>query len=247
MTKYVSIFVWCFKLKLFFFFVMHYHIVVDFYIKYLFSAKYATLNVLQYTLIIKFTITFALYTFFSLSALHLQTDVAGATFMAAGSSAPELATSIIGVFVAKVSMYFTFNSFYPRESFDFLFRQAFRFLSGCILLLFITFRYQWNNQISMLFKIINSLWISTTFLCILNNLLLTLFLFTYLISSILLLFILFFQNDIGLGTVVGSAVYNILFVISLCALFAGAVSYLLSIFKSFTFRKKIAYLFIRLT
>lgn len=34
-------------------------------------------------------------------ALHLPPDVAGATFMAAGSSAPELATSVIGVFVAK--------------------------------------------------------------------------------------------------------------------------------------------------
>ena len=34
-------------------------------------------------------------------ALHLSPDVAGATFMAAGSSAPELATSVIGVFVAK--------------------------------------------------------------------------------------------------------------------------------------------------
>lgn len=33
--------------------------------------------------------------------LHLQTDVAGATFMAAGSSAPELATAVIGVFIAK--------------------------------------------------------------------------------------------------------------------------------------------------
>ncbi|XP_055859903.1 probable sodium/potassium/calcium exchanger CG1090 [Biomphalaria glabrata] len=33
--------------------------------------------------------------------LHLQTDVAGATFMAAGSSAPELATALIGVFIAK--------------------------------------------------------------------------------------------------------------------------------------------------
>ncbi|CAG5134947.1 unnamed protein product [Candidula unifasciata] len=33
--------------------------------------------------------------------MHLQTDVAGATFMAAGSSAPELATAVIGVFVAK--------------------------------------------------------------------------------------------------------------------------------------------------
>ncbi len=29
-------------------------------------------------------------------------DVAGATFMAAGSSAPELATAVIGVFVAQV-------------------------------------------------------------------------------------------------------------------------------------------------
>lgn len=37
------------------------------------------------------------------TALNLQTDVAGATFMAAGSSAPELATAIIAVFIAKVS------------------------------------------------------------------------------------------------------------------------------------------------
>ena len=36
------------------------------------------------------------------AVLHLQSDVAGATFMAAGSSAPELATSVIGVFIAKV-------------------------------------------------------------------------------------------------------------------------------------------------
>ncbi|CAH8508219.1 unnamed protein product [Schistosoma mattheei] len=33
--------------------------------------------------------------------LHLQPDVAGATFMAAGSSAPELATTLVGVFIAK--------------------------------------------------------------------------------------------------------------------------------------------------
>ena len=36
------------------------------------------------------------------AAMNLSPDVAGATFMAAGSSAPELATSVIGVFVAKV-------------------------------------------------------------------------------------------------------------------------------------------------
>lgn len=32
----------------------------------------------------------------------MSQDVAGATFMAAGSSAPELATAVIGVFIAKV-------------------------------------------------------------------------------------------------------------------------------------------------
>lgn len=32
------------------------------------------------------------------------------------------------------------------------------------------------------------------------------------------------QDDIGLGTVVGSAVYNVTFVIGVCALFAGMVS-----------------------
>lgn len=43
----------------------------------------------------------------------MSPDVAGATFMAAGSSAPELATVIIGVFFAKddIGMAFvlTFN------------------------------------------------------------------------------------------------------------------------------------------
>ncbi|KAL3863383.1 hypothetical protein ACJMK2_005140 [Sinanodonta woodiana] len=65
---------------------------------------------------------------------HIESDVAGATFMAAGSSAPELATSVVAVFIAK--------------------------------------------------------------------------------------------DDIGIGTVVGSAVFNIMFVISLCALMAGAVVHL---------------------
>ncbi|KAI0229304.1 Sodium/potassium/calcium exchanger 3 [Lamellibrachia satsuma] len=63
--------------------------------------------------------------------LHLSEDVAGATFMAAGSSAPELFTSVIGVFIAK--------------------------------------------------------------------------------------------GDVGVGTIVGSAVFNILFVIGLCGIFAGQI------------------------
>ena len=64
-------------------------------------------------------------------SLDLHPDVAGATFMAAGSSAPEFFTSVIGVFITK--------------------------------------------------------------------------------------------GDIGLGTIVGSAVFNILFIISICGLFAGCV------------------------
>ena len=43
--------------------------------------------------------------FVCVPALHLQDDVAGATFMAAGSSAPELATTVIGVFITKVTTY----------------------------------------------------------------------------------------------------------------------------------------------
>lgn len=39
--------------------------------------------------------------FYLFIELKLSPDVAGATFMAAGSSAPELATVIIGVFFAK--------------------------------------------------------------------------------------------------------------------------------------------------
>lgn len=63
--------------------------------------------------------------------LNLQEDVAGATFMAAGSSAPEFFTSVIGVFISK--------------------------------------------------------------------------------------------SDVGVGTIVGSAVFNILFIIGVCAIFAGMV------------------------
>ena len=47
-------------------------------------------------------------------ALGLSPDVAGATFMAAGSSAPELATSVIGVFVAKVKFINKISYLYLR-------------------------------------------------------------------------------------------------------------------------------------
>ena len=38
---------------------------------------------------------------FFILQLGISPDVAGATFMAAGGSAPELFTSVIGVFIAK--------------------------------------------------------------------------------------------------------------------------------------------------
>ena len=43
--------------------------------------------------------------------LNLPPDVAGATLMAAGSSGPELATAIIGVFVAKVLLQLRISTF----------------------------------------------------------------------------------------------------------------------------------------
>lgn len=42
---------------------------------------------------------------FHFLVLNMDPDVAGATFMAAGSSGPELATAVIGVFVAKVTFF----------------------------------------------------------------------------------------------------------------------------------------------
>jgi Ca2+/Na+ antiporter len=43
----------------------------------------------------------ALTRLFPFFQLEISPDVAGATFMAAGGSAPELFTSVIGVFIAK--------------------------------------------------------------------------------------------------------------------------------------------------
>ncbi|XP_067311524.1 sodium/potassium/calcium exchanger 4a isoform X3 [Pseudorasbora parva] len=80
--------------------------------------------------------------------LHLSEDVAGATFMAAGSSAPELFASIIGVFIT--------------------------------------------------------------------------------------------HGDVGVGTIVGSAVFNILCIIGVCGIFAGQVVYLT---KYAVFRDSIYYIF----
>jgi Ca2+/Na+ antiporter len=89
----------------------------------------------------------------------MSQDVAGATFMAAGSSAPELATAVIGVFIAKVV---------SNEFLGFFHQSQINVTDTCILL----------------------------------------------------------QDDIGISGVIGSAVFNIMFVISVCALFSGGVIYL---------------------
>lgn len=79
--------------------------------------------------------------------------------MAAGSSAPELATAVIGVFIAKVVSNQFLGFFHQSQ-------------------------------------------INVTDICIL------------------------LQDDIGISGVIGSAVFNIMFVISVCALFSGGVIYL---------------------
>ena len=64
----------------------------------------------------------------------MSQDVAGATFMAAGSSAPELATAMIGVFIAKVlSVKFLWfdvanDLFYFILFFQIIFNILYRFL-----------------------------------------------------------------------------------------------------------------------
>ena len=45
-----------------------------------------------------------------------------------------------------------------------------------------------------------------------------------------------FQDDIGLGAVVGSAVFNIMLVISVCALFAGMVCKKILVHISYIYR-----------
>jgi len=49
----------------------------------------------------------------------------------------------------------------------------------------------------------------------------------HVVVFVYLVFVLF-QDDIGIGTVVGSAVYNVMFVVSICAIFAGKVSILIA-------------------
>ena len=86
--------------------------------------------------------------------LQLSDDVAGATFMAAGSSAPELFTSVIGLFPTPL-------------------------------------RFFWEI-----------LWFLTKFLGVFVA-----------------------KGDVGIGTIVGSAVFNILVIIGLCALLCDKVRF----------------------
>jgi len=62
-------------------------------------------------------------------AMHLSPDVAGATFMAAGSSAPELFTSLVGVFFQDSEGSFSFS--YIRHSRLQLLCSTFHFTHNC--------------------------------------------------------------------------------------------------------------------
>ena len=66
--------------------------------------------------------------------LEISPDVAGATFMAAGGSAPELFTSVIGVFIAKNDVgigknFYIFANFYIVANF-YIFRKFYILLIG---------------------------------------------------------------------------------------------------------------------
>ena len=89
---------------------------------------------------VKISLTYRIYHFFQ--ALNVPPDVAGATFMAAGSSAPELATSVIGVFVAEVNIRLLVNDL--TDDFDRMILEsvglwAQQFLTSLLLLLFVLF------------------------------------------------------------------------------------------------------------
>ena len=84
----------------------------------------------------------------------MSQDVAGATFMAAGSSAPELATAMIGVFIAKVlSMHFSALMWLMIYLFYFIFffQIIFNLLYTFLYLLFVDVigwhRYQWRDRL----------------------------------------------------------------------------------------------------
>ena len=71
--------------------------------------------------------------------LEISPDVAGATFMAAGGSAPELFTSVIGVFIAKNDVgigknFYIFTIFYIFTNF-FIFTNFYIFTNLYILLM----------------------------------------------------------------------------------------------------------------
>ena len=104
--------------------------------------------------------------------MAISDDVAGATMMAAGGSAPELFTSIIGMIplLLRLSRCFALERAIFSVSY---------FGVNC------------QGQISE--------------------------------SYCIFLGVFFAKSDVGIGTIVGSAVFNVLFVIGMCALFSTTV------------------------
>ncbi|MGH0151588.1 UNVERIFIED_CONTAM: hypothetical protein FKN15_031745 [Acipenser sinensis] len=122
----------------------------------------------------------------SLQKLHLSEDVAGATFMAAGSSAPELFASVIDRGDLK--------------------RTGVLFLDTTLLDLEILLDYIWRKPKQTEDQHPDSRGLDSVidFVCHSPGVFIT-------------------HGDVGVGTIVGSAVFNILCIIGVCGIFAGQV------------------------
>ncbi|MGH0154520.1 UNVERIFIED_CONTAM: hypothetical protein FKN15_029848 [Acipenser sinensis] len=118
--------------------------------------------------------------------LHLSEDVAGATFMAAGSSAPELFASVIDRGDLK--------------------RTGVLFLDTTLLDLEFLLDYIWRKPMQIEDQHPDSRGLDSVidFVCHSPGVFIT-------------------HGDVGVGTIVGSAVFNILCIIGVCGIFAGQV------------------------
>lgn len=173
--------------------------------------------------------------------LQLSEDVAGATFMAAGSSAPELFTSLIGQFL--ITLYFTLyflisvanivsmNTIHYAQ--HWLIQMAHNFHHLAMELQSIQmnmFVYHVMLQISIWCQQM-SIWIvfhsTSTYRTHWDNRrfhpLKCNCHYSPSHTSLSISGVFITKGDVGVGTIVGSAVFNILVIIGVCGIFAGQV------------------------
>ncbi len=133
------------------------------------------------------------------AGVGVQSDVAGATFMAAGSSAPELFTSVIG---------------------QSLWEFAAPSLRGCGF---------WPSSKKLKGNVQCPAWWRLRFPKPNRSHLGDVYAHSRKVKpSFSVAGVFFAKSDVGVGTIVGSAVFNILFIIGICGLGAGMVGFVSS-------------------